>query len=232
MPATLKWLGNASLRIDSVHGKRVYIDPWISGPTTPDDERVPEHVDLIALTHGHIDHLGEAVELSATHQAHVIAQTELTSWLSKNGAHLIDPYGMNKGGTVTYEGISFTMVYASHSSSTPDGTYTGEAVGYVITLEDGKRVYIAGDTDVFLDMRLIGELYAPDVAVLPVGDRMTMGARQAVKAIELLGVSRVLPVHWDGGDMIPGRPEHLIGLLPPDGGIEVIQIRQGESFVI
>jgi L-ascorbate metabolism protein UlaG (beta-lactamase superfamily) len=232
MPATITWLGNSSLRIDSVHGKRVYVDPWLSGPTTPDDERAPERVDLIALTHGHLDHLGDAVELSTTHRAHVIAQTELSTWLFQNGAYLIDPYGMNKGGTMTYEGIGFTMVHASHSGSAPDGTYTGEAVGFVVTFEDGKRVYLAGDTDVFLDMQLIGELYAPDVAVLPIGDRMTMGPRQAAKAIELLGVKRILPVHWDGGDIIPGRPEHLIELLGSDTDVDVIQVRHGESFAI
>jgi L-ascorbate metabolism protein UlaG (beta-lactamase superfamily) len=166
------------------------------------------------------------------HEAHVIAQTELSSWLFNNGAHLIDPYGMNKGGTVTYEGLAFTMVNASHSAATPDGSYGGEAVGFVLTLEDGKRVYLAGDTDVFLDMQLIGDIYSPDVAVLPIGDRMTMGPRQAAKAIELLGVKRVLPVHWDGGDIIPGRPEDLIELLGPDTDVEVIQVRHGEPFAI
>jgi L-ascorbate metabolism protein UlaG (beta-lactamase superfamily) len=233
MPTTVTWLGNASLRIDSVDDTRIYVDPWLSGPTTPDHERLPTRADLIVLTHGHIDHVGDAVDLSTTHRAHIIAQTELTGWLSRKGAYLSDPYGMNKGGTVSYRGIDFTMVYASHSSSSPDGDYTGEAAGFVITFEDRKRVYVAGDTDVFLDMQLIGELYAPDVAVLPIGDRMTMGPRQAAKAIELLGVKRVLPYHWDAaGDMLPGRPEHLVEILGAHSDVEIVRVEPGKSFAL
>lgn len=225
------WLGSASVRLDLADGRRVYLDPWLSGPTTPEGERDPERMDLILLTHGHVDHLGEAIALSMKHSAHIVAQTELTGWVAKNGGYLADPYGMNKGGTVSFDGLDVTMVYASHSSSSPELEYTGEGVGYVITMPDGKKVYVSGDTDVFLDMALIGELYEPDVAILSIGDRMTMGPRQAVKAIELLDVKRVLPYHWDaGGPLTPGRPDDLVRLLGPDSDVEVIRVAPGESF--
>lgn len=229
MPSTVTWLGSATLRIDSVSGKRIYVDPWLSGPNTPEGERVPDQVDIIAVTHGHVDHIGDTIELSNTHECHVIAQTDLVAWLDRNGARIKDPWGINKGGTVVLDGIAFTMVYASHSSSTPGLEYAGEAAGYVITLEDGAVIYVAGDTDVFLDMQLIGELYRPDVAVLPIGDRMTMGPRQAAKAAKLLGVTRVFPYHW-GGDIQPGRPQHLAEMLGRDSGVEVIQLPPGGAF--
>ena len=135
---------------------------------------MPDRVDIIAVTHGHVDHIGDTIELSNTHECHILAQTELVARLDRSGARIKDPWGMNKGGTVAIDGIRFTMVHAVHSSSTPELEYAGEAAGYVITLEDGACLYVAGDTDVFLDMQLIGELYRPDVAVLPIGDRKSV----------------------------------------------------------
>jgi L-ascorbate metabolism protein UlaG (beta-lactamase superfamily) len=171
---TLTWLGHASFRIDTAGGKRIYIDPFLNGnPKCPPNETEPERVDIIAVTHGHGDHVGDTAALAKKHGCTVIAPVELAAWLgSKQGVeNTRDP---NKGGTVEIDGIRFTMTNAHHSSSNNDGEYMGEPCGIVVRA-DGKSIYFAGDTCVFGDMELIGRLYSPDVAVLPIGDHYTMG---------------------------------------------------------
>lgn len=227
---TITWLGSATLRIDTADGQRLYVDPWLSGPNTPEAERKAERVDAILLTHGHVDHLGDTVALSKEFRPAVYAQGELLTWIESQGGVLADTLGMNKGGSVTHAGSTITMVNAVHSSSF-QGSYTGEAAGFVLTDQAGRTVYIAGDTDVFGDMALIRELYEPDLAVLPIGDRMTMGPKQATKAIELLGVERVLPYHW-GSAVLPGNPAQLIEQLGPDSSVEVLLLSPGDSVTL
>src|SRR6266550_5637487 len=167
---SLTWLGHASFRLDSPCGKRVYVDPWLDNPKCPESERDPERCDVIAVTHGHSDHLGSVVAITQKVGAvPIVAQVELKGWLRARGAQTDDVPGPNKGGTVEAEGIKFTLTNAFHSSSADDGTYLGEAAGIVIELEDGKKIYFAGDTCVFGDMQLIGRIYSPDLAVLPIG---------------------------------------------------------------
>src|SRR2546423_5141501 len=164
------WLGHASFRLATPGGKRVYVDPWLSNPKCPDSEKEPERIDVIAITHGHGDHVGETVELSKKFEPKaVVAMAELKAWLKDQGAKVDDLPGPNKGGTVDVEGVKFTLVNAFHSSSSDEGEYLGEAAGLVITLEDGRAIYFAGDTCVFSDMQLIGRLYSPELAVLPIG---------------------------------------------------------------
>ena len=127
------------------------------------------------VTHGHGDHAGDAIGLQAKFGCPVFGMVELIGWLGANGLPDDKAIGFNKGGTIEVAGVKVTMTNAFHSSSAPDGTYTGEPAGFVFHLEDGKRVYFAGDTCVFGDMQLIARLYAPDVAVLPIGDHYTMG---------------------------------------------------------
>src|SRR5439155_214562 len=192
--ASLTWLGHASFRLDSPNGKRVYVDPWLDNPKCPESERDPERCDVIGVTHGHSDHLGSVVAI--THKigpVPIVAQVELKGWLKGQGAQTDEVPGPNKGGTVEAEGIRFTLTNAFHSSSADDGTYLGEAAGIVIELEDGKKVYFAGDSCVFGDVDLIGRIYSPDLAVLPIGGHFTMDPREAAVACELLGVKRVVP---------------------------------------
>src|SRR5262249_40540427 len=158
---SLTWLGHASFRLDTPGGKRVYVDPWLSGPTCPDAEREPERVDLIALTHGHGDHVGDTVALHARFGCPVVALVELRAWLSQQGVAQNPAHGPNKGGTVEIEGIAITLTHAHHSSSSEDGTYLGEPAGLVVRLEDGTSLYFAGDTNAFTDMQLIGRIYEP-----------------------------------------------------------------------
>jgi L-ascorbate metabolism protein UlaG (beta-lactamase superfamily) len=224
--ASLTWLGHASFRLDTDGGKRIYIDPFLTGPTCPDDEREPERADAIGLTHGHGDHAGEAVALQAKLGCPVFGMVELVGWLQANGVPDDKGVGFNKGGTIEIAGVKVTMTNAFHSSSAPDGTYAGEAAGLVFHLEDGKRVYFAGDTCVFGDMQLIARLYAPDVAVLPIGDHYTMGPDEAALALELLGNPRCVPCHWGTFPPLVGRPAQLADLTTA----RVEQISPGDTL--
>jgi L-ascorbate metabolism protein UlaG (beta-lactamase superfamily) len=226
MAGSLTWLGHASFRLDSPGGKRVYVDPWLSGPTVPDSEKEPERIDIIAVTHGHGDHVGDTVALHQRTGCTVLGMVELVGWLTQHGVAQDKGIAFNKGGTVDIDGVLFTLTQAFHSGSAPDGSYAGEPAGIVVRLEDGTAVYFAGDTCVFGDMRLIGELYEPDVAVLPIGDHYTMGPKEAAKALELLGVERCVPCHWGTFPLLAGRPEQLAELAP---GVDVARIQPGDT---
>jgi L-ascorbate metabolism protein UlaG (beta-lactamase superfamily) len=152
---------------------------------------------------------------------------ELREWLAGQGLPDEATEGGNKGGTIEKAGIKVTLVNAFHSSSADDGTYVGEAAGLVIELEDGKKVYFAGDTCVFGDMQLIGRLYEPDIAVLPIGDHYTMGPEEAAVALELLGTKRCLPCHWGTFPLLTGTPDQLQELAP--SGVEVLMVEPGGS---
>jgi L-ascorbate metabolism protein UlaG (beta-lactamase superfamily) len=230
MDASLTWLGHAAFRLDSGGGKRIYIDPWLDNPKCPDTEKEPDRCDVIALTHGHADHVGSTVELSKRFgPLPVVAMVELKGWLKEQGAEVDDLPGPNKGGTVEAEGLKFTLTNAFHSSAADDGTYVGEAAGLVVELEDGKTIYFAGDTCVFGDMQLIGRIYSPDLAVLPIGGHFTMDPREAAVACELLGVQRVLPCHYGTFPLLAGTPDQLKERAP---GVDVRVIDPGESLTL
>jgi L-ascorbate metabolism protein UlaG (beta-lactamase superfamily) len=230
MDASLTWLGHAAFRLDSGGGKRIYIDPWLDNPKCPDSEKEPDRCDVIALTHGHADHVGSTVELSKRFgPLPVVAMVELKGWLKQQGAEVDDLPGPNKGGTVEAEGLKFTLTNAFHSSAADDGTYVGEAAGLVVELEDGKTIYFAGDTCVFGDMQLIGRIYSPDLAVLPIGGHFTMDPREAAVACELLGVQRVLPCHYGTFPLLAGTPDQLKERAP---GVDVRVIDPGESLTL
>ncbi len=206
---SLTWLGHASFRLDTDGGKRIYIDPWLDGPTCPDDEREPERADAIAITHGHGDHASDAVGLAQKFGCPIIGKVEMLGWFTANGLPESQAIGYNTGGRVEVAGVGATMTVAFHSSSAPDGTYVGEPAGFVFHLAGGKNVYVAGDTSVFSDMQLIARLYHPEVAVLPIGDHSTMGPEQAALALELLGNPRCVPCHWGTFPLLTGTPARL-----------------------
>jgi L-ascorbate metabolism protein UlaG (beta-lactamase superfamily) len=225
---TLTWLGHAAFRVDSPGGKRIYVDPFLNGnPKCPEHEQEPGRVDIIAVTHAHGDHVGDTVELAKKHSPTVVALVELSMWLNKQGVDEGTLPAPNKGGTVDVEGVKFTLTNAFHSSATPDGQYGGEPTGIVVRLEDGTTVYFAGDTCVFGDMALIGRIYSPDVAVLPIGDHYTMGPKEAAVALELLGTKRCVPCHYGTFPALVGTPQELKQLAPD---VDVAEIEPGGTI--
>ena len=223
------WLGHASFRLDSPGGKRIYIDPWLTNPKCPDSEKEPERLDVIALTHGHSDHVGQTVELTKQFTPEVVAMVELKDWLDQKGAEVGEVPGPNKGGTVEAGGVKFTLVNAFHSNATPDGTYAGECTGLVLTFSNDTSIYFAGDTCVFGDMQLIGRIYSPDVAVLPIGGYFTMDPREAGVALELLGAKRCIPCHYGTFPVLVGTPDELRQHAP---GVDVIDLQPGETTIV
>jgi L-ascorbate metabolism protein UlaG (beta-lactamase superfamily) len=226
---SVTWLGHAAFRIDTPGGKRVYVDPWLGNPKCPESEKEPERVDIVALTHGHDDHVGETVELWKKFSPRVVALIELRDWLESQGVEGDMASAPNKGGTVDADGVKITLTDAKHSSSTADGTYAGEPAGLVIELENGTKLYFAGDTCVFGDMQLIGRIYQPDVAVLPIGGHFTMDPREAAVALELLGARRCIPCHYGTFPLLKGTPDELKKLAPD---VEILAIQPGETATL
>jgi L-ascorbate metabolism protein UlaG (beta-lactamase superfamily) len=225
--ATLTWLGHASFRVDTDFGQRLYVDPWLSGPTCPDDEREPERADAIVVTHGHGDHAGDVVGLQQKLGCKVLGMVELAHWFSQSGVAEDAVVSFNKGGTVAVGNVRVTLTNAFHSSSAPDGSYAGEPAGVVLRF-DGHSVYFAGDTCVFGDMALVARLYQPTVAVLPIGDHFTMGPEEAAVALELLGGPRCVPCHWGTFPLLTGTPDRLAELT----SATVERIAPGDTVVL
>jgi L-ascorbate metabolism protein UlaG (beta-lactamase superfamily) len=228
----LTWLGHASWLITTPGSKRIVIDPFLTdNPSCPEAYKGDglTEIDLILVTHGHGDHIGDLVPLAKRTGAKVVAIFDLTTWLESKGVENVA--GMNKGGTLLIDGLAITMTNAVHSSSYVDGHTVvdmGDPCGFVIEFENGFKLYNSGDTAVFGDMSLIGVLYSPDLAILPIGDYYTMGPREAAKAIELLGVKRVIPNHYGTFPVLTGTPEALEDLLPPD--VELLVAQPGETI--
>jgi L-ascorbate metabolism protein UlaG (beta-lactamase superfamily) len=224
---SLTWLGHASFRLDTPGGKRIYVDPWLGNPKCPDSEKEPERIDVIAVTHGHGDHVGDTVELAKKFEPEIVAMVELKSWLGEQGAPVGQMPGPNKGGTVEAGGARFTLVNAFHSGPAPDGAYAGEPAGIVLRPENGPTVYFAGDTCVFGDMALIARIYEPTVAVLPIGGHFTMDPTEAAVALELLGNPRCVPCHYATFPVLTGTPAQLRELAP---SAEVVDLEPGGTI--
>jgi L-ascorbate metabolism protein UlaG (beta-lactamase superfamily) len=229
----LTWLGHSTFVIETGAGSRLLVDPWVMGnPACPDQLKDPGDIDAMLITHAHFDHIGDAVELAKQKSpGQVVAIAETAGWLESKGVK--NTVDMNLGGTVEAAGCKAHMVFAVHSCGITDGDqiiYGGSAAGYVIELEDGYRIYHAGDTAVFGDMQLIGRLLKPDIAILPIGDWYTMGPASAAEAIRLLGVKTVVPMHFGTFPILTGTPDDLRREASDVSGLEVIELQPGETL--
>ncbi len=235
---TITWLGHGTFLFEAPGGERILLDPWIEGnPRFPQSwrERLTERLDAIALTHGHFDHVNDLAQVAGASQAPILCIFDMVQWLTRQGIAEERCLGFNLGGTVEAAGVKFTMVPAVHSSSHTDAdgniVYLGHPVGYVMTFGDGTVVYHSGDTCVFGDMQIIGELYRPDVAILPIGGWFTMDPKQAAHAAKLIGAKRVIPEHFGTFPILAGTPDELRQHLATQN-IEVVALEPGESTTV
>lgn len=224
------WLGHSTFLFQSPEGKVILIDPWVkNNPATPQNSKKLSRVDLMLITHGHGDHIGDAVEVGRAHDPKVVAIYETCMWLESKGVR--NCLAMNKGGSQTIEGIKITMVNAIHSCGIEDNgkfIYGGEACGYVFTFSNRRIFYHAGDTNVFGDMALIRHLYKPDVAFLPIGDLYTMSPKEAAYACKLLESPKVVPMHYGTFPELTGTPGQLKELLLGTP-YQVVELKPGET---
>ncbi|MDO8872200.1 MAG: metal-dependent hydrolase [Methanoregula sp.] len=214
----LTWLGHSCVLLTG--SKKVLIDPFIEGGSV-----LVMNPDIVAVTHGHADHLGEAVALNRK----TVAITEIARYLKAKG---LPVEGMNIGGTIMVDGVSFTMTAAVHSSAVEEagpGFSAGAAAGFIIGM-DGVKVYHAGDTALFSDMKLIGELYHPDIALLPIGGRFTMGIAEAMMAANFIGAKTVIPIHYNTWDKITADPLQFKKAIERTTDIKVQVLKPGESM--
>ncbi len=218
------WHGHACVEVTTPGGRTILFDPWFGNPKSDRTADSVQRCDLLLVTHGHGDHLGDAVALGARLRPAWPCIHEMSLWLARRlpgGADQV--IGMNKGGTLEAAGLRVTMTGADHSAGdwnpgAETTLYLGEPAGFVVELENGFRIYHAGDTNVFGDMALIRDLYRPDLAMLPIGGHYTMGPREAALATELLGVRHVLPIHWGTFPILAGTPAELQAAITETGG--------------
>ena len=203
--AKLTYFSHSAWKIET-NGSIIIIDPFLSGnpnsPVTPDEVKA----DYIIITHAHGDHIGDAVPIAKANDATIITNFEIANWCSNKG---VKAHPMHIGGSHDFPFGTVKLTQAFHGSSFPDGGYGGMPAGVLITVE-GKTVYHTGDTGLFGDMKLIGEMNPLEVVLIPIGDNFTMGLDDAVKAIELLQPNLAIPMHYRTFDVINTDPKEFV----------------------
>jgi L-ascorbate metabolism protein UlaG (beta-lactamase superfamily) len=241
MTQTITWLGHGSWRMLTGAGTVIYLDPWIKGnPVCPIQLDDIDRADLVCVTHGHSDHLGNAIELVKKTGAVLVTLPEIAAYCERYGIPYDDKGGcLHTGGSINLFDVQIFAVFALHSADIwgEEFTQTGQVTagsgccGMIITPDHGKPVYFAGDTGIFGDMALIGKLYQPDVSILPIGGKYTMGVREAGYAMGMLGSPYLIPGHYN---TFPGQKADLDELVrqltqhAPQ--TRLIILHPGESF--
>lgn len=227
----IRWLGHSAFSITTPNDVDILIDPFIRGNPACPLEVEDLKADIICVTHGHKDHFGDTVELAEKNRATIICNHEHSVYLSQQELETI---GMNMGGTVEEDGISFTMVNASHSSDMDfiEGIGPGgSSCGYILELEDNKKIYHSGDTSIFGDMKtVIRNIYRPQIALLPIGDRYTMGIREASIAASWIEPEVIIPMHYNTFPVIEQDPHRFKKLVEMSTDTKVAILKPGESY--
>lgn len=225
------WLGHSAFKFVSPKGNIIYVDPFLkNNPSTPDELKEVEKADFILLTHGHEDHVGDTLEIAKKTGCKVVGIVELIGLLTDKGLSEEQAVAFNKGGTVRFDDFSVTMVSANHSSSF-DGKYAGDPAGLVLSFEDDLCIYHMGDTNIFTDLTLYGELYEPHVVLAPIGDHFTMGPQEAAYAVEMVNPNLAVPIHYGTWPPIDSDPNEFKEVLQEISDVEVLIPDVGKEFL-
>ena len=216
----ITWLGHSGFRIE-IAGEILLIDPFLTGnPLFPEDRRAEaiEGVTHILASHGHGDHVGDLIDVAKSNDLPVSGMVELMGWLGNNGVEKAN--GFNKGGTISIGDVKVTMVHATHSSSTPDGSYAGGESGFMISGE-GHTIYFSGDTDVMADMKIFNDLHEPDIGLLCSGGHFTMDMKRAAYAAKtFFDFKTIIPCHYRTFPLLAQSAQEMIDALPDTNVVE------------
>lgn len=227
MGLKITWFGHAALGLET-GGYRLLVDPFLSG--NPAAKTSPESVsaDFVLITHGHGDHVGDAVEIAKRSNALVISNFEICNWIAKQG---VKTHAQHLGGGFRHPFGYLKLTLALHGSALPDGSYGGNPAGFLLTTNEGQKIYMAGDTGLFGDMRLIGE-EGIDLAVLPIGDNYTMGPADALRAVKLITPKHVIPIHYDTFPLIAQDVQQWARQVEQETQSKVHILKPGESLTL